>query len=144
MTEESLQSDLREAMKARDQRRIDILRGVISVAKNLKVEKRTETLDEAELVAIIRKEAKKRTDVIDFATKGDRPEIAEAAAAEKAILDAYLPQQLSSEELASVIGQLRDELGSSEIGPLMKALRERHSGCFDGKEASALIRGLSS
>ena len=144
MTEESLQSDLRDAMRARDQRRIDILRGVISVAKNLKIEKRAQNLDESELVAIVRKEAKKRDDIIEFATKGGRPEVAADAQAEKEILEAYLPQQLSEDELASIVARLRDELGTADIGPLMKVLRERYAGRFDGKQASAAIRALGS
>ena len=144
MTEESLQSDLRDAMRARDQRRVDILRGVIAAAKNLKVERRVDSLDEPDLVAIIRKESKKRVDIIEFATKGNRPETVADAEAEKAILDSYLPQQLSDEELASTIRQLSEELGTTEIGPLMKVLRERYAGRFDGKAASAAVRNLSS
>jgi uncharacterized protein YqeY len=144
MNEESLQSELRDAMRARDQRRIDILRGIIAAAKNLKVEKRVKELDEAELVGIVRKEAKKRSDIIDFATKGGRPEIAADAEAEKQILESYLPSQVSGDELAAVIASLSGELGTVEIGPLMKALRDRYAGRFDGKEASAAIRALAS
>jgi uncharacterized protein len=144
MDEESLQNDLRAAMRARDQRRVDILRGVIAVAKNLKVERRVQTLDESELVAIVRKEAKKRADVIEFATKGNRPEIAADAEAEKEILEAYLPRQLSAEELTGVVRELATELGTTEIGPIMAALRQRYAGRFDGKEASTAIRGLGS
>jgi uncharacterized protein YqeY len=144
MNEASLQSDLRDAMRARDQRRIDILRGIIAAAKNLKVEKRVQELDQAELVAIVRKEAKKRNDVIEFATKGGRPEIVADAEAEKEILESYLPSQLSGDELVEVVAQLSQELETIEIGPLMKALRDRYAGRFDGKEASAAIRGLGS
>ncbi len=143
MTEESLQKDLQDAIRARDQRRADILRGVITAAKNLKVEKRVDSLPETDLVSIIRKEAKKRTDIIDFATKGGRDEIAAEAKQEQAILEAYLPSQLSAEELAEVVDKLAAELGTKEIGPLMGALKQRYSGRFDGKQASSLIRALS-
>jgi hypothetical protein len=143
MTEESLQSDLRDAMRARDQRRIDILRGIIAVAKNLKVERRVQSLDESDLVAIVRKEAKKRADIIEFAVKGNRPEIAADAEAEKSVLESFLPQQLGAAELAAVVRDLAAELGTSEIGPLMAALRERYAGRFDGKEASAAVRSLT-
>ena len=142
MTEESLQGELRDAMRARDQRRIDILRGIIAVAKNLTVERRAQSLDESDLVAIVRKEAKKRNDIIEFATKGNRPEIAADAEAEKEILESFLPRQLSAEELVAVVRELSAELGSSEIGPIMAALRERYAGRFDGKEASAAVRAL--
>jgi len=142
MTEESLQKELHDSMRARDQRRADILRGIITAAKNLKVEKRIPALAESDLIAIVRKESKKRTDIIDFATKGNRAEIAAEAEKEKQILDAYLPAQISGAELAEVVSRLAAEVGSNEIGPLMKALRERFAGRFDGKEASALIRGL--
>ncbi len=144
MNEDSLQSDLRDAMRARDQRRIDILRGVIAVAKNIKVEKRVDALDEGDLVAIVRKESKKRDDIIEFATKGNRPETVADAQAEKAILEEYLPKQLSSDELAAAIATLSQELGTSEIGPLMKALKDRYAGRFDGKAASAAIRNIAS
>lgn len=144
MTEESLQNDLRDAMRARDQRRIDILRGIIAAAKNLKVERRVQSLDEAELLAIVRKEAKKRTDIIEFASKGNRPEIVADAEAEKAILESFLPSQLSGDELAKVVVDLASELGTVEIGQIMAALRERYAGRFDGKEASAAVRALAS
>ena len=144
MNEDSLQSDLRDAMRARDQRRIDILRGVIAVAKNIKVEKRVDALDEGDLVAIVRKESKKRDDIIEFATKGNRPETVADAQAEKAILEEYLPKQMSPDELAAAITTLSQELGTSEIGPLMKALKDRYAGRFDGKAASAAIRNLAS
>lgn len=144
MDEESLQGDLRDAMRARDQRRVDILRGIIAAAKNLKVERRGAALDEADLLAIVRKEAKKRVDIIAFATKGNRPEIVADAEAEKAILEGFLPGQISGDELASVVRDLAAELGTAEIGPIMTALRERFAGRFDGKEASAAVRSLAS
>jgi len=143
LSEESLQKDLHAAMRARDQRRVDVLRGLITVAKNLKVERRGAALAETDLVAIVRKEVNKRTEIIGFAEKGGRAEAAAAAAAERALLQAYLPAQIEGEELRQVIRALAEELGNTQIGPLMGELKKRHEGRFDGKEASALIRELN-
>ncbi len=142
MDEESLRKDLQAAMRARDQRRVDILRAVMTSAKNLKVEKRAESVAEAEIVGIFRKELKKRDDIIEFAEKGGRDEIAAEARKEKEVLATFLPSQLTGDELAGIVRSLAAEIGSSEIGPLMKELGKRHGGRYDGKEASTLIRGL--
>ena len=143
MTEAELQADLHQAMRERDQRRIDVLRGIIAAAKNIKIEKRIEDVSESDLLALIRKEAKKRNDIIEFATKGGRDKIAAEAKLEKDLLETYLPTQIVGDKLAQLVRELAAELDTNEIGPIMGALRKRHEGCFDGKEASALIRALS-
>ncbi len=144
LNEETLQSDLHTAMRARDQQRVDVLRGLIAVAKNLKVERSGQALREADLVGIVRKELNKRTEIIGFAEQAGRPETVAAATAERAILQAYLPAQVEGDELRQVIRALADELGNTQIGPLMSELKKRHEGRFDGKEASAIIRALNS
>jgi len=143
LSEETLQKDLHAAMRARDQQRVDVLRGLITAAKNLKVERSGGAVTESDLVAIVRKEVNKRTEIIGFAEKAGRGETAAAAAAERDMLQAYMPAQLEGEELAAIVRALADELGSTQIGPLMAELKKRHEGRFDGKEASALIRALS-
>ncbi|MEO8605677.1 MAG: GatB/YqeY domain-containing protein, partial [bacterium] len=137
--ESSLQRDLQDAMRARDRVRIDVLRGLITAVKNTKVDKQVPELPEAEIVALVRKESNKRVEIIDFASKGNRPEMVTQAEAEKALLDAYLPAQMDAAQLESVIRAIAAELGAPQIGPVMAELRKRHSGQFDGKLASELI-----
>lgn len=130
-------------MKARAAQKVDVLRGVIAAIKNLKVEKQVATLAEPEIAAILRKEINKRTEAAEFARTAKRAELVEQNEREKAILETYLPQQLDAAALETIVKGLATELGTTQIGPIMAKLRERHAGEFDGKLASELIRKLS-
>jgi uncharacterized protein YqeY len=142
-TEAQLQEDLKGAMKARDMETVYVLRGLIAVIKNLKVEKRVAELPEADIASLVRKEINKRTEAADFARQGNRLELVEKNEHERKLLEKYLPQQLSVETLQTVIKEIAAELGTTQIGPIMAKLRERHAAQFDGKLASDLIRKLS-
>ena len=141
--EARLQRDLQDAMRSRSRARIDVLRGVITAVKNTKVDKQVPELPEAEIVAVIRKELNKRTEIADFARKAGRDETVVQADAEKAILDAYLPAQMDAAALEAAIRAIAGELGGTQIGPIMAELRKRHAGQFDGKLASELIKKLA-
>ncbi len=141
-TEAEIQRHLTAAMKARAQDELNVLRGLVTVIKNLKVEKMVQELDEADITQLVRKESNKRTEAIHFARQGGRDEILQENERQKAILDRYLPAQMSPEQLEQTIAALAAELGSTAIGPLMAKLRERHAGQFDGQLASQLIRKL--
>jgi hypothetical protein len=142
LTEAQLQGDLQDAMRARDRLRIDVLRGLIAAIKNVKVERQLPTLPEADLVALVRKELNKRTEIIGYAQQAGRAETVAQSEAEKAILEAYLPTQLDAAALEEVIRRIAADLGTTQIGPLMAELRKRHAGQFDGKLASELIKKL--
>lgn len=141
-TEAQLQKDLQAAMRARDTARVYVLRAVIAAIKNLKVEKQVAELPEAELSGVIRKEIHKRAEALSYAEKGGRTELAEQNRAEIALLESYLPRQLSRGELESAIASISSELGTTQIGPLMAELRRRYPGQYDGKLASELIKKL--
>jgi uncharacterized protein len=141
-SEEQLQQDLHAAMKARAAEKVLILRGLIAAIKNVKVEKQLAALPEADITALVRKEISKRVEAADFARKAGRAELVDGNEREKTVLEAYLPPQLDAAALAALITQLAAELGTTQIGPLMASLRERHAGQFDGKLASELIRKL--
>ena len=143
-SESQLQRDLQDAMRARDRLRIDVLRGVIAALKNTKVDKQLQELPEADIAAVLRKEANKRVEIADFGRRGGRPEAVAQADAEKAILESYLPMQLDSAALDAAIRAIATALGTTQIGPIMAELRSRHAGQFDGKLASELIRNLES
>ena len=142
-TEADLQEDLHSAMKARAAEKVSILRGLIAAIKNLKVEKQTPMLPEADIAGLVRKEINKRAEAIEFARKGNRPDLVDQNEREKVLLEAYLPQQLSAGDLETIIKQIAGELGTTQIGPIMARLRERHAGQFDGRLASELIRKLA-
>jgi uncharacterized protein YqeY len=142
-TEAQLQGELQAAMKARAMEKVYILRGLITAIKNLKVEKQVAQIPEADIALLVRKEINKRTEAAEFARKAGRQELVDQNEHERAVLEAYLPQQLSAGTLEEVIKGLAAELGTTQIGPLMAKLRERHAGQFDGKLASELIRKLA-
>lgn len=142
-TEAQLQSDLQSAMKARAMEKVYILRGLIAAIKNLKVEKQVGALSEADIAALVRKEINKRTEAADFARQAHRQDLVDTNHSEKAVLEAYLPQQLSADALHAIIKDVAAELGTTQMGPIMATLRERHAGQFDGKLASDLIRRLA-
>jgi uncharacterized protein YqeY len=142
LDEARLQHDLQDAMRARDRGRIDVLRGLIAAIKNAKVERQVAELPEAEIVALVRKELNKRTEIIGYARQAGRAETVAQSEADKALLETYLPQQLAAAELEAVVQQLAAELGTRQIGPLMAELRKRHAGQFDGKLASEIIKKL--
>ncbi len=143
LSEAQLQADLQGAMKARASEKVLILRDVITAIKNAKVEKMAQSLSEAEIMAILRKEVSKRAEAIEFAQKAGREDLVQKNEAEKAVLEGYLPQQMSAEQLEAVIRVIVGELGSAQIGPVMARLRERHAGLFDGKLASEIIRKVA-
>ena len=143
LDEARLQADLQEAMRGRDMTKVYVLRGVIAAIKNLKVEKQSrEELPEADVLALLRKEVSKRVEALGFAEKAGRSDAVAQNQAEKAILDAYLPAQMDAAQLEAEVARLSAELGTTQIGPLMAALKERHAGLYDGKLASELIRKL--
>ncbi len=142
-TEAQLQSELHAAMKARAMEKVYILRGLIAAIKNLKVEKLGAALSEADIAQLVRREINKRSEAAEFARQANRPELAQQNDSEKAILEAYLPQQLSADALEATIRAIAAELGTTQIGPIMAKLRERNAGQFDGKLASELIRKLA-
>jgi|DewCreStandDraft_2_1066082.scaffolds.fasta_scaffold09951_4 uncharacterized protein YqeY len=142
-TEEQLQAELQAAMKARDTDRLMVLRDVVTAIKNLKVEKMVQTLSEGEIVQLLRKEANKRAEAAEFARQANRQDLVEKNEREKAILESYLPRQLSTAELEAAIRSIAGEVGGYQIGPIMQKLRERYAGQFDGKAASELIKKLA-
>jgi uncharacterized protein YqeY len=143
VSEAKIQEDLTQAMKAREMDRVYVLRGLVAAIKNTKVEKQVKSLPEADVATLVRKEISKRNEAAEFARKAGRAELAEQNDKEKALLEAYLPQQMSAEALETAIRKIAGELGSNQIGPIMAKLRETYSGQYDGKLASELIRKLA-
>jgi len=143
-SEAEIQRNLTAAMKARAMEEVYVLRGLVTAIKNLKVDKMVKDLGDAEIAQLVRKEVNKRTEAIQFARQGGRHELVDENERQKAILERYLPRQLSAPELERAIADLSAELGTTAIGPLMAKLRERYTGQFDGQAASAAIRKLGS
>ena len=135
-----IQEDIKTAMKARDQIRLDTLRGVLSEIKLLEIDKQTE-LNEEQFIQIVRKEMKKRRDAIEFAQKAARQDLIDKNEAELKILEPYLGDQLSEAQLRELITAAIGG-GADNIGKIMGALNKDHKGKFDGKAASTIAKEL--
>jgi len=134
--ERSLREDLKSAMRAKDSLRAQVLRAILAAAKNRAIELRVETLEEPEFLAVVKREAKQRAESLDFARKADREDLVRENTAALAVVESYLPRQLSEDELRAAIRAIIAESGANGVGPVMKELTKRHAGHYDGKVAS--------
>jgi uncharacterized protein YqeY len=146
LTKESLEEDLKNAMRARDEVSKRTLRMVLTAVKLAEVDRRG-PLDEPTLLALIQKEIKTRRESVEEAERANRSDMVAATQAEIDFLIGYLPQPLTSEELESLARQAIEEVGASEpsdMGKVMKVLMPRIQGRADGKATSELVRSLLS
>lgn len=131
-------------MKAKDTVALTTLRALKSAIKNAAIEKggADAELDEAESIAIIRKQIKQRQDSITQFTEAGRAELAENEQAEIAVLDRYLPTPLTEDEIATLVTESITEAGASskaDMGKVMKLAQEKAAGRADGKVLSSLV-----
>ncbi len=143
-TKSKLTQALKDAMRARDEVRKRTIRLTMAAIKNAEIDKRSE-LEESAVLAILQKEVKSCRETIEGAQRANRPDLIAEAEAEIAILEEYLPQPLTSEELESLAREAIAEVGAAsprEMGNVMKILMPRVRGRADGKEASQIVRRL--
>ena len=141
---EKIRADLTESMKARDAERTSTLRMLQSSLKNEQINLKRDLTDE-ETLSIIRKAVKQRLDSIEQYTKGNRPELAEKARAEMELLKAYLPPELTDEELESGLREIVAATGAQskkDIGKVMKEASARYNGRVDGKKIQEVVSRL--
>jgi len=139
--QERLDSDLKEAMRAKDATTLGVLRMLKSALKYAAIEKSgaEAELSDAEAAQVIRKQAKQRQDSIESFEKGGRAELAAKEKKELSILNAYLPQAMSAEELSKVVGETIAQIhatSKAQMGAVMKALQAKVGGRADGKMLS--------
>jgi hypothetical protein len=139
---ERLTNDMRQAMRDRDAVLRDTLRFVLSVVKNAEIDKRG-PLSADEEVAVLRSQAKQRQDAIEQFRAGGRDDLADREAEQLAVLERYLPQQMSDEELAAFVAAGVAEAGASgpkDMGKVMGLLTKRADGRVDGRRLSNAVR----
>lgn len=142
MLREKIADEMRAAMKAREQARVATLRMLMTAIKNTEVEKLHELSDD-EVLDVIGREAKRRRESIDAFEKGGRTDLVEKETAELRVLEAYLPDKLSDDEVAALVDQAVAETGASspkQMGEVMKALMPKIRGRADGAQVSALVK----
>ncbi len=131
-------------MKARQADRLAVVRMLKSALMNAAIEKggTGARLDEPQAMAVVRKEVKKRQDAIEGFQKGNRPELAEKERQELEILNGFLPQALSAQDLASLVAQCVAQTGATsraQMGAVMKLANELAAGRADGKALSQAV-----
>ncbi len=138
-----LTEDLKLAMKARDQLRMDVIRMIKAAVLNKEVEMKKD-LDDAEMSRIMTTMIKQRKEAMEQFEKGNRAELAAKERQEISIIESYLPQALSPEELARTVDSVIRETGASsakDMGAVMKAVMAKLAGQpVDGKQVSDLVR----
>jgi hypothetical protein len=142
---ERIDAELKDAMRAKDANKLGVLRMLKSAIKNAAIEKggATATLDDAEASQVIRKQVKQRQDSIEQFEKGGRPELASKEKEELEILNSYLPQAMSADELANAVRETIAETGATsraQMGAVMKALQAKVAGRADGKTLSQEVQ----
>ena len=141
--QERIDSDLKDAMRAKDADKLAVLRMLKSAVKYAAIEKPDGVLDDTAATQVIRKQVKQRQDSIESFEKGGRPELAAKEKEEMEILNAYLPKGLSAEELSALVREAITEVGATskaQMGAVMKALQAKAAGRADGKALSAEVQ----
>ncbi len=142
--EEKLNQDLKEAIKAKDEDRKRVIRLALSAIKLATVEKQ-EKLEDGDVLSVLQKEVKSRQETIVDAEKANRQDLVDTAKAEMAILEEYLPEGLTPEELEALIKETIAEVGASsmaDMGNVMKAVMPKVQGRADGGQVNQLVRQL--
>ena len=143
--QERIQQEIKTAMLAKDADKLGTLRLLKSAIGYAQIEKKTDSLPDAEVMAIIQREVKKRRDSAEQFTGGGRPELAEKELKEIVILETLLPKQLSPEELEQLVRTAIQEAGATskkDMGAVMKSVQAKVAGRADGKSISALVGRL--
>jgi uncharacterized protein len=143
-TKVQLEIALKEAMKAGDDVRKRTVRMVLAAIRQVEIDRQVK-LDEPAVMAIIQKEIKTRKDAVEEARGANRPDIVSATEAEIIVLQGYLPQAVSSEELKTLVEAAIVEAGAlspADMGKVMKLLMPRVAGRASGDQVSAAVRQL--
>jgi uncharacterized protein YqeY len=142
--QERVDADLKEAMRAKDATKLGVLRMLKSALKYAAIAKSDSEaeLSDVEAVQVIRKQAKQRQDSIESFGKGGRAELVEKEKEELSILNEYLPQAMSADEVSKIVRETIAEAGATsraQMGAVMKALQAKVAGRVDGKALSAEV-----
>ncbi len=143
---DTLQADVKAAMIARDALTTDVIKGIKSAILYAEVaaNKRDVGLSDEEILAVLKKESKKRQESAEMYTTGNRPELAEKELAEKKIIDAYLPAQLDESAVNKMIDDAMSDLGIAEpakqdMGKLIGAVKAKAGAEVDGGMLARLV-----
>jgi hypothetical protein len=148
---EQITEDLKSAMRAKDKVRLRTLRSLRAAITNKEIDKRQEgeggELDDQEQLALVRKQVKQRKDSIEQYEKAGRDDLVEKEQAEIDVLEDYLPQPLTDEELEEKISAIIDDVGAetmADMGPVMGRAMSELRGRADGSRVQQIVREMLS
>jgi uncharacterized protein YqeY len=150
MLRDNINNAVKEAMKAKNERKLSTLRMVNSAIKNADIEARGQgkpPLSDADLFGVLQKMIKQRQEAVELYDKGGRAELAAQEREEIAILAAYLPKQMSEDDIKAVISAAIAETGAAgmkDIGKVIAALKAKYTGQMDFAKASGLVKAALS
>ena len=146
---EQFNEQMKEAMKAKDARRLSTLRMVLAAIEDKDIAARTETsregISDDDVLGLLTKMIKQREDSMTAFVVGNRPELADAEREEIDIIRSFMPKQMSPEESRAAIQSVITETGATsikDIGKIMAALKERYAGQMDFGKASGTVKEL--
>lgn len=144
---ERIKEDMTSAMRGKKERELLVLRMLVSAIKNKEIEKRSSAkaaiLSDEEVIRVIRAEVKKRKDACEQFTKGGREDLAEKESLEQAVLEEYLPQEMSDDDLEKIIVAAIVSLGApgeKNFGRVMGEVMKRVKGQASGERVSAHVK----
>ena len=138
-----LTSDMKSAMREKDQVKLDTIRFVMAAIKYREIELRPEAITEDEVISVLKKLAKQRKESIEQYQAGGRQDLVDKETAELKILELYLPAQMSREQLEKIISEVMSEVKATSVkdmGTVMKAVMAKTAGSADNKMVSEIIR----
>ncbi|MFC0241864.1 GatB/YqeY domain-containing protein [Rhodopseudomonas telluris] len=150
MLRDDINTAVKEAMKAKDERKLSTLRMMNSAIKNADIEARGQSkppLGDTELLSLFQKMIKQRQESVELYEKGGRAELAEQERGEIAVIQAYLPQQMSDADVNAAIAAIITETGAAgikDMGKVIGALKAKYAGQMDFGKASGLVKAALS
>ncbi len=141
---QKLTDDLKQAMRDRDKVKLSVIRLVMAAIKNAEIARQT-TLDDADILGIIAKEARQRRESVEAFRQGNRQDLVVQEEAELTLLQGYLPQQISREEIMAEARRVIEEVGAQgpgDKGKVMPKLISQLKGKADGREINAVVTEL--
>jgi uncharacterized protein YqeY len=137
-----LQAAMKDAMRAKDKPKLDTIRGILAAIQYEEMDKKIEPLPDTSILEVLQREIKKRREEIEYAEKASRLELVATLNADIQTIETFLPKQLSGEEIGAIVTQLRAADPALNMGGVMKVLKEKYAGQYDGKVASDLVKKM--
>ncbi len=131
-----LKEAMKVAMKARDQSRLETIRMMLSAIQYEEMNAKVDELQDEAVIAVLKRELKKRKEEQEFAEKASRADLIEKAQNEAKVIEEFLPTQLNAAQLRTIIKTFVDQDQSASVKSVMKFLKDQYAGQYDGREAS--------